>query len=108
MSETKFKKLFEYGVDFDVGGISQTLMQNRCGELTSEHIDYIETATIMHGQLLQAVDELSTELLHMIRAENARLLQSVNSTDLDGPDYLGEESVYLARKLLAKARGEHE
>jgi len=108
MSETKFKKLFEYGVDFDVGGISQTLMQNRCGELTSEHIDYIETATITHEQLLQAVDKLSTELLHMIRAENARLLQSANPTDTDSPDYLDEESVYLARKLLAKARGEHE
>ncbi len=59
-------------------------------------------------EMYETIDKLSTELLHMIRAENARLLQSVNSTDTDSPDYLDEESVYLARKLLAKARGEHE
>ncbi len=57
-------------------------------------------------EMYEMIHSLSTELLHMIRKENGRLLQNTSTTDLDDPDYLSEESVYLAQKLLAKARGE--
>lgn len=85
MSETKFNKLFEYGICFDVGGISQTLMQNRCGELTEEHIDYIETATIMHEQLLSTLEKFK-----------------------DFAEWEGWRHALIneANELLAKARGE--
>ena len=80
--ETKFNKLFEYGICFDVGGVSQTLMQNRCGELTEEHIDYIETATLMHELLLETLEEIYQTF------------------------EMGEEIENKVEKLLAKARGE--
>lgn len=57
-------------------------------------------------KMYEMIEELSAELLHMIRKENSRLLQNINPTNLDEPDYLDEETVYLAQQLLSQARGE--
>ncbi len=120
MSETKFTKGEWVIMETNFGEFitSTDRLENSMVEICKIDTDYdgyigAEQSANAHliaaaPEMYETIDKLSTELLHMIRAENARLLQSVNSTDLDGPDYLDEESVYLARKLLAKARGEHE
>lgn len=79
------------------------IISSTCGndEVANAHL--ISCAPEMY----EMIDKLSTELLHMIRAENSRLLQNISASDLDDPDWIDEESVYLAQKLLAKARGEN-
>lgn len=113
MSETKFTK-GEWSTSSTHHGYEVMSMSESariCNVCAPSHGNTPGTRANAHliaaaPELYEMVNLLSTELLHMIRAENSRRLQGAFSTDLDEPDYLDEESVYLAQKLLAKARGE--
>ena len=57
-------------------------------------------------EMYAMIENLTSELAHMIERENSRLKSNITSNDLDDPDYIDQESIHEACVLLAKARGE--
>lgn len=55
--ENKSKKLFPYGVCFEVSN-NGYLMQDRYGEMDDEKVNYIENAVIMYDEVVNLLDIL--------------------------------------------------
>ena len=53
----KFNKLFPCGLDFDVD-FSNTALMDRYNELTKEHVEYIENATLHFADMCEMLERL--------------------------------------------------
>ena len=78
----RFNKLFPCGLDFDVD-FSNTALMDRYNELTKEHVEYIENATLHFADMYEHIEK-GIEILqrqakqyvlgsHELRAINIRI-----------------------------------